>query len=144
MHGSRLAEPIAGLGAIGEGALAYAASAPVERAFPPSVPLTPTRPPRGVLAADPPGTWQAPTWVALHFPPPRASGRAFADGEPHAFAFAFDSALSRARSNFAASAHGDLDGDGIASTFEIRGHVVTGDVAGATVEPGMFVQDELE
>jgi len=144
LHGSRFAEPVAGLGAIGEGAVAYAASLPIERAFPTSVALTPPRPPRGVLAADPPGTWQAPTWVALHFPPPRTSGRAFADGQAHAFAFGFDSVLSPLRSGFVARAHGDLDGDGVLSTFEIRGHAVAGDPSGPSVDPGMFIQDELE
>jgi hypothetical protein len=144
LHGSRFAEPVAGLRAIGEGATAYAATMPVERAFPPSSPLTPTRPPRGVLAADPPGTWQTPTWMALHFPPPRASGRAFADDQPHAFAFGFDSILSRTRSGFVAHAHGDLDGNGVVSTFEVRGHDIAGDPSGPVVDPGMYVQDSLE
>jgi hypothetical protein len=144
LHGSRFAEPVAGLAAIGEGAVAYAAPLPVDKAFPPSAPLTPFRPPRGVLLADLPGTWQTPPWMALHFPPPKESGRAFADGQPHAFAFGFDSTLSRTRSGFVAHAHADLDGNGVFSTFEIRGHDVAGDASGPSVDPGMFVQDELE
>jgi hypothetical protein len=144
LHWSRFAEPVAGLGAISEAAVAYAAPLPVERAFPPSAAVTPSHPPRGVLAADPPGTWQSPTWVALHFPPPRSVARPFADGEPHAFAFGFDSSLSRARSAFVAHAHADLDGDGAVSTFEVRGHDAAGDPAGPTVEPGMFVENRIE
>jgi hypothetical protein len=144
VHSSRFAEPVSGLAAIGEGAVAYAAPLAVDKAFPPSVALTPPHPPRGVLSPDPPGTWQSPTWLALHFPPPRESGRAFAEGQPHAFAFGFDSALSRTKSGFVAHAHGDLDGDGVSSTFEIRGHDIAGDPAGPSVEPGMFVEDELE
>jgi hypothetical protein len=144
LHGSRFAEPIAGLAFIGESAVARAATLPVESAFPASAPITPAHPPRGVLAADPPGTWQSPTWLALRFPPPRTSGRAFAEGQEHAFAFGFDSTLTRTRSGFVAHAHGDLDGNGVCSTFEIRGHDVAGDTAGPVVEPGMYVQDELE
>ena len=144
LRSSRFAEPTEGLAALGESAVAYAASRPVGEAFPPSVPSTPQHPPRGTLAADPPGTWQGPTWLALGFPPPRASGKAFAEGQPHAFSFAFDSSLSASRSAFVAHAHGDLNGNGATSTFEIRGHDVEGDPGGATLEPGLYVEDELE
>jgi hypothetical protein len=144
LHASHFAEATEGLEAIGEGALTYATGRPVEQAFPGSAPPTPTHPPRGVKQADLPGLWQTPTWLALHFPPLRGSGRAFAEGDPHAFSFAFDSLLSRARSSFLAQAHGDLDGNGVVSTFEIRGHDVEGDPAGPTVEPGVYVQAALE
>jgi hypothetical protein len=93
---------------------------------------------------DVPALWQTPTWTRLHFPPTHASGRAFAEGEPHAFAFGFDSTLSHARSSFVAHAHGDLDGNGTMSTFEIRGYDADGDPKGPTIEPGMYVQDPLE
>lgn len=144
LHASHFAEATEGLTALGEGAVAYASARPVEQAFPVSAPLTPSRPPRGVRSVDAPLLWQTPTWLALQFPPPRGSGRAFAEGEPHAFAFAFDSALSHARSGFVAHAHGDLNGNGTVSTFEIRGHDVEGDAAGASVDPGMYVQGALE
>ncbi len=144
LRSSRFAEPIEGLAAMSEAAVAYAASRPVGEAFPPSTPLTPPHPPRGILAVDPPGSWQTPTWRALGFPPPRASGRAFADGQPHAYSFGFDSTLSRVRSTFVAHAHGDLDGNGVTSTFEVRGHDVEGDPGGPAVEPGLYVQDKLE
>jgi len=144
LRSSRFAEPTEGLAHLGEGAVAYAASHLVGEAFPPSAPLTPAHPPRGIMAADPFGTWQTPTWQALGFPPPRASGRAFTEGQPHAFSFAFDSTLSPARSSFVAHAHGDLDGNGVMSTFELRGHDVEGDPGGAAVEPGLYVEDKLE
>jgi hypothetical protein len=144
LHASRFAEATEGLTAIGEGAVLYATPLSVERAFPASAPLTPPRPARGVRAVDLPGLWQTPTWLALHFPPPRGSGRAFAEDEPHAFAFSFDSALAPSRSTFVAQAHGDLDGNGTMSTFEIRGHALAGDPHGPVVEPGMFVMDPLE
>jgi hypothetical protein len=144
VRSSRFAEPTEGLAALSESAVAYAASRPVGQAFPASAPLTPVHPPRGILAADPFGTWETPTWQALGFPPPRSSGRAFAEGQPHAFSFAFDITLSPARSSFVAHAHGDLDGNGVTSTFEIRGHDVEGDPAGPAVEPGLYVEDSLE
>jgi hypothetical protein len=43
-----------------------------------------------------------------------------------------------------AHAHGDLDGNGVVSTFELRGHDVEGDPGGAAVEPGLYVEDKLE
>jgi hypothetical protein len=144
LHASRFAEATEGLAVIGEGALLYAAPEPIDKAFPPSAPITPPRPPRGIRAIDVPAIWQTPTWQALHFPPPHGSGRAFAEGEPHAYAFAFDSNLAHGRSGFVAQAHGDLDGNGTLSTFEIRGHDVEGDPRGPTVEPGMYVEDPLQ
>ena len=52
--------------------------------------------------------------------------------------------LSAPRSLFRADAHGDLDGDGIASTFEVTGHDVEGDPEGPTLDRGMFVDSEVE
>jgi hypothetical protein len=137
MHRSRLVEAVDGLNRIGTAAVAYAAEKPVAQAFPPGVALTPSVPPRGHCEPDPPGTWDVPTWAALGFQPA-------APGAPHCFAFAFDSALSETRSSFRAQAHGDLDGDGAVSTFEITGHDVAGDAHGAAVDRGMYVDSEVE
>jgi hypothetical protein len=60
---------------------------------------------------DPAGTWDHPTWRRLDF----------AETDPHGFSFEFISELGRERSTFIARAHGDLDGDGVTSTFEITG-----------------------
>jgi hypothetical protein len=60
------------------------------------------------------------------------------------FAFGFDSSVTSTKSRFVAHAHGDLDGDGITSTFEVRGHYEEGDPNGAVLEPGMYVNDEVE
>jgi hypothetical protein len=147
LHASRFSEATEGLAAIGEGAVLYAAPLPVDRAFPPSAPLTPPHPARGGRAFDMPGLWQTPTWMALHFPPPRRSGRAFAEDEAHSFAFVFESTSGPHRSTFVARAHGDLDGDGTMSTFEIRGHDLEADgntPGGPSVEPGMYVENPLE
>src|SRR5580692_1891920 len=137
VHASRFVEPVQGITQIAEAAVAYAGTHPVAQGFPASVGLTPPVPPRGRCEADPPELWSRPTWVSLGFTPVPA-------GEPHCFAFGFDSALSPARSTFRAHAHGDLDGDGLTSTFEVTGHDVEGDPAGPVIDPGMVVDSEVE
>ncbi len=137
IHASRLVEPVDGLQRIGASAIAYGQLRPVAQGFPPSAPMTPAVPPRGHCEEDPPDAWDQPTWRALDFRPAAA-------GSPHCFAFGFDSALSPAASTFRAHAHGDLDGDGITSTFEISGSYVDGDSRGPRLEPGMRIDSELE
>ena len=128
MHASRFVEPVEGLTRIGEGSLAYAIK---NGRFPDSAPLTPHTPPRGTKEADPPGPWETPTWTALGFHPGPA-------GAPHAYAFSYESTGS----SFIARARGDLDGDGVMSLFEIRGSQKPGEPP--TIEPGMYVEAELE
>jgi hypothetical protein len=130
VHASRFVEPEAGLAKLGADALAYAE---VNGAFPESAPLTPREPPRGKKDVDPPGTWDAPSWRALDFRPSP-------EGVPHAYSFSFEAAPPR--TSFVARAHGDLDGDGIWSTFETRGVVRPG--AKPELVPGMYVEAELE
>jgi hypothetical protein len=137
VHASRLVEPIDGLQRIGASAISYARVQPVIRAFPPGAPMTPAVPPRGRCQADAPDAWDNPTWRALDFRPVPI-------GRPHCFAFAFDSSLSPTRSTFRAHAHGDLDGDGIASAFQISGQASEGDPRGPTLDPGMLVDSEVE
>jgi type IV pilus assembly protein PilA len=137
VHASRFVEPVDGLHRIGVSALAYARAHPAAQAFPPSAPVTPSIPPRGHCEVDPASTWDQPTWTALDFRPSP-------EGAPHCYAFGFDSTLSASRSLFRADAHGDLDGDGIESTFEITGHAVDGDPEGPTLDRGMFVDSEVE
>jgi len=145
---SRFVEPTRGLAAISSGAVAYAAShrgfrgsPSVALAFPRSAGLTPAVPPRGHLVADPDGAWNDATWVALGFP---GTGNDLLLGpdDAHAFSFAFDSTLGPQRSSFVAHAHGDLDGDGTTSTFEVRGHTTPSE--GTILEPGMYVEAPLE
>jgi hypothetical protein len=111
LHASRLVEPASGLSEIAAHAMARATGEPTESAYPDSVPLTPEHVPRGVPTQDPPGTWDAPTWRLLGF--------SFA--VPHSYSFAFESRNGPDVSTFRAVAHGDLDGDGLLSTFEISG-----------------------
>lgn len=136
LHASRFAEPVEGLNRIGAAAVAHAHDRPPTEAFPPSAPLTPATPPRGTRVADLPGAWDHPTWQAFAFRPSP-------EGVPHAFAFAFDSTRAPGRSAFVAHAHGDLNGNGVTSTFEIRGHT-SGDEAAAVLDPGMYVEAEVE
>jgi hypothetical protein len=136
LHASKLAEPVDGVKAIAEGATAYAKAHDVPHAYPPAAPLTPALVPRGTREVDPAGAWDHPSWKALGF-------RAADDGVPHAFAFAFDSVNGTTRSTFTAVAHGDLDGDGETSTFEVAGHDQAGESEPA-IEPRMIVEAEVE
>jgi len=127
-HASRLAEPVSGLDRIAKASVAFAAAH--EGTLPGPAPLTPGQVPRGVLVIEAPGTWDHPTWKALVFEP-------LPNNAPHAFAFAYD----RADGTFLAHAHGDLDGDGNTSTFEVKGRLEGGAV---TIEPGLTVLSEIE
>jgi hypothetical protein len=131
LHASRLAEPVDGLKRIAASAVSVAAEGLPEPSFPPSAPLTPADVPRGVRADDPPGAWDQPTWRAL----------GFGFDHAHAFSFSFESRRDPSLAHFRATAHGDLDGDGVVSTFEIEGEA---DVSGARILPGMYVDREVE
>ncbi|HEY3493097.1 MAG TPA: hypothetical protein VGK73_00355 [Polyangiaceae bacterium] len=111
LRASRMAEPMDHLAFIASRASLLAAGRPVEAAYPPSAPLTPSSVPKGELVLDPPGTWDHPTWRLLDF---RLD-------TPHAFSFAFESENAPEGSRFRATARGDLDGDGNLSTFVIAG-----------------------
>ena len=132
LHASRFVEPTDGLARIGAAAIAYAEA---NQRFPDSAPLTPSAPPRGKKEADPPGTWDGATWQALSFRPS-------AEGVPHAYAFSFESTAGGTA--FVAQARGDLDGDGVLSTFEIRGHASRANGERPALAPGMYVEAELE
>jgi hypothetical protein len=134
LSASKLTEPVEGLERMVVNAIAYAEARPHEISFPPSAPLTPAEVPRGVRAVEPAEAWEHLTWKSL----------GFRFDEPHAFAFRFDSSFhpdSRVFS-FIAAAHGDLDGDGILSTFEVRGERLPGQPP--RVLPGMQVEREVE
>lgn len=126
MHASRFAEPVKGLERIGQGAVALEKN----NAPPPIAPLTPASVPRGKLEIDPPGAWDHPAWRALDF-------RASEEGVPHAYSFETLSPDPKKTDRSVARAHGDLDGDGVTSTFEIV-------VQGGAVAPGMYVESEVE
>ncbi len=139
---SHLVEPVDGLGHLQQEALAFADGRSCAAdpnglgAFPKPAPLTPPSIPRGKATVDPPETWDIPTWRTLHF-------RASPQGVAHSFSFAFDSSASATESSFVAHAHGDLDGDGTASTFEVRGRCDASE-GHARAVPGMYVESEIE
>ncbi len=111
LHASRLAEPIDGLNRISVRATARAAGRPAAGAYPETVELTPREVPRGARMRDPAGTWDHPTWREL----------GFGFTVPHSYAFGFESKNAPGFATFRARALGDLDGDGIYSTFELGG-----------------------
>jgi hypothetical protein len=133
LSASKLSEPIEGLDRLARAAVSYAEGRPQEISFPPGAPLTPSAVPRARRESDPPDAWEHLTWRALHFRVDHA----------HAFAFEFRSDVDASKTaRFTASAYGDLDGDGVLSTFEVRGERVPGQAARAL--PGMFVDREVE
>ena len=131
---SKLNEPIEGLDRIATAAVAYAEGRPQNASFPPAAPLTPESVPRGAEQKDGDDAWEHLTWRSLGFRFDAA----------HRFAFQFESAVDPQTgvARFAVTAHGDLDGDDVLSTFEVRGERVPGKPA--RVLPGMFVDREVE
>jgi hypothetical protein len=123
VHASRLSEPVDGLKRIAAHATLRASGLPTESAYPDGVPFTPAVTPRAVLELDPAGTWDAATWRALDF----------SFDAPHAYSFSFESNDTEAHSTFTARARGDLDGDGVTSSFSISGSVDRG--GEPTVQP---------
>ena len=111
LRASRMSESLDGLKHIGARATAIAEAGSASQGYyPASVGLTPESVPQSGGMEDVEGTWDHPTWRALEF---RFDG-------PHYYAFAFQSTNKPAGASFVARAHGDLDGDGLYSTFEIR------------------------
>lgn len=95
---SRTAEATENLERLGRAVVALDPTRPVAAA-----PLTPAIVPRGAPASDPEGTWEHPAWKAL----------GFAIDEPHWYAYRVDVDDHQVR----LVAHGDLDGDGLLSTY---------------------------
>ena len=116
LNASRMTEALDGLERLGARASALADAAPQDKAYPASCPLTPASVPRATLVTDAPNTWNQPTWRLL----------GFSIETPHAYSFQFDSENTPQRSRFTVEAHGDLDGDGVVSTFRTGGSVEPG------------------
>ncbi|MBI2389725.1 MAG: hypothetical protein HYV09_09015 [Deltaproteobacteria bacterium] len=111
-------------------ARAVAASAS-DPAHPPltSTPLTPAVVPRGAPADDAPGSWDHPTWKALRF----------AIDEPHWYAYRVE--VDEAKGSIRVVAHGDLDGDGVLSTYA---RTIVREPKGWTATTALLVQADLE
>lgn len=113
--------------------------------FPASIPATPSIKGCADGAVDKdgdgrcdvvPGVWDDPTWNAL----------SFELREPHYFVYQFDSQGFGAEATFFATAFGDLDKDGVLSTFQRtgKGTVQAGDYCEAELNSSMYVENELE
>ncbi len=94
-----------------------------------SAPLTPAIVPRGEQQLDPSGTWNHATWRALHF----------GFEEPHWYAYRVD--VDATTGSVRLVAHGDLDGDGVTSTFLRE---VERTPAGPVAREGVVTSAELE
>ncbi len=143
LHGRETSESTQNVGARFRGAVAYfeaehldAAGHVLPRQFPASVGLTPDRP----FCGDGLGwcfkasgrDWDHPSWVAL----------SFALGDDHDYKYELVSRGTGTSAEFTARAHGDLDCDGVYSTFERSASVTAaGEVRGGS---GMYIDNELE
>jgi hypothetical protein len=100
--------------------------------FPASVPRTPATVPCGDRAEPSAADWDDPTWQALNF----------MVSDPHYFSYQYDSQGTGVGATFTASAFGDLDCDGVLSTFVRVGSVRAGnEVRGGA---GLYQYNELE
>jgi type II secretory pathway pseudopilin PulG len=99
--------------------------------FPESTSLTPTTVPSGIAVLTT-TEWMQPGWQAL----------AFSIADPHRYAYEYVSSGSGTNAMFTARALGDLDGDGVYSTFERAGALsARGEVTGSV---GIFMVHETE
>jgi hypothetical protein len=92
-----------------------------------AAPLTPPIVPRGSPAADPPGAWEHPSWQALGF--------SLEDAHWYAYRLEVEDRAVRV------VAQGDLDGDGILSTYERR---IVREGATWVLSPAVIVTADLE
>lgn len=100
--------------------------------FPASVSMTPADVPCGDRSEAQPSDWTEPTWQALNF----------AINRPHYYSYQFNSSGEGVGATFTASAFGDLDCDGVFSTFVRSGEVILGnEVRGFG---GVYQANELE
>lgn len=100
--------------------------------FPSSRSLTPAQVPGPQPQRDPINTWNSPTWNAL----------SFEISDPHYYSFEYESSGAGVSALFTGRAVGDLDGDGVYSTFERAGG--TNSQREVTGSQGVFTINELE
>ena len=106
---------------------------PIDPQFPVAQAETPAGGPCGKTKCAPvQAQWETPTWVALQF----------SIDDPHYYAYTYET--TDVLLNFTARARGDLDGDGDASTFEMKGEVDPAKADGPSGSAAMSRVDELE
>jgi len=123
MYKAKTAEAKQELKAIYDGARTYIMDPQRERdgikAIPPQFPVTAAVTP-ATSCCQPDGSdrcvpnrllWDTPTWNALHF----------SVDDPHYYRYEFISKLNGHEASFTARAYGDLDCDGVESSYEIAG-----------------------
>ncbi len=143
---SRVSEAAQNVGSLYRGAVAYyetehrfhstRTQETIPNQFPDSVGPTPAlrlvTATRGRRFVGAPGEWDAPSWQAL----------SFAISDPRHYAYEFVSTGTGNSAAFTARARGDLDADGVFSTFERAGSVdAHGSVKGSS---GLYIDQELE
>lgn len=121
---SRTAEASENLERLARAVAAQSPSASVSAA-----PLTPALVPRGAPQSDPAGSWDHPTWKAL----------GFSIDEPHWYAYRVD--VDEPARAIRVVAHGDLDGDGVLSTYT---RIITRDAKGWTPSNALVINADLE
>ena len=100
--------------------------------FPASMAVTPAGgPPAGSTTSTSAAQWDRQGWNKLHFK----------ITAPHRYAYTFDSSGINTKAVYTARAVGDLDGDGVLSTFEMRGSV---DKQFSVHVVGPIIHNELE
>ncbi len=136
-HNCGQVEPTEGLDKIRSGARHFFESERYDsqgnllpKRFPRSVPPTPSKP-NCEKAVTANARWGMPGWQELRF----------AITEPHYYSFEFHSAGTGSASVFTARARGDLDCDGVLSTFELRGSI---DAEGVVKVAGPILWNEIE
>jgi len=127
---SKTSEATQNVGAIYRGTVAYYEQ---HGRLPASVGPTPKRlPTDGTKHVPVAGEWDHPTWRAI----------SFAIGDPHYYQYELEVAGKGKGAGFTARAMGDLDGDGIYSTFERAASIdASGNIRGAA---GIYIDNELE
>lgn len=134
---SKTSEAVMNLRKMYDGAVAYylsehadASGTMIARQFPTSAPLTPATPPPAKRVNTAPADWKVGGWVALDF---MVSDAQF-------FSYQFDAKGSPAH-DASMIAHGDLNGNGVWSTFERDIHGTTDGVQGGLA---LYTIAELE
>ncbi len=138
---SKTTEAIQNIGLIFRGAISYFEAEHNERSgntkprmFPSTIGPSPALSvlSNGQKVQPDPAYWNAEGWHAL----------SFSLGEPHYFAYRFESSGTGNAAFFTVGAHGDLDADGTYSTFERSASVdASANVRGSS---GVYVDNELE
>ena len=135
---TKTTEALTKLTAIRGGAFAYFESTR-DTQFP-ALPIPPT-PPLGTCCKNPkhrcdadPALWDTPAWRELRF----------AMEDPHRYSYAFRASGTGKAATFTVDAYGDLDCDGVYSTFELFGSVGTASWGNSYVNGDVSIVDELE